>query len=489
MLPPVLSPTRKPLAATTTADIRALLGGGADEDRVVSAHFVVGALFLALGGALELLSLFTLRFAGLTPLSYGRLEAMANLAVMIGFLVISLVGGVYYVLPRLTGVRLWRPQVALGGLLAISALVVVGLVAIPLGLGSGRRPLGLPWWLHLPLALGLATPALVTVGTIRDREEKRSFVTIWFVLAGVIWLPLLALSHLYGDLPFVTSLGEAYADLFFSAGFVTMFVLVVGSGLFYYTVVKEVDVALASRPLAAVALWSLGLGAAWWGSAQLIFGPGPGWVDGVAAALGLAFPLGALANASNYSMTLHGHWEDLGDKPGVTAGVLGAFLAVAVAILASLASFRTIGSVAALTAYWEAIEYAALLGAGLLLTAGITFEALPRVAGRDLPSLHRPRSFNRLTVIGVGGVLATLVTAGLVSGYSWIAGSNSAAYLDAGQGWGAGSGAAEALILVALGFAAVAFLGQLSYTATVVGTITGGRAVSQEVLVSGGGDE
>lgn len=375
----------------------------------------------------------------------------------------------------------------------MSGLVVLDLLAIVFGFGEGRQPFGVPWWLHLPMLAVLLIPLAVTVMTIRRREEQRSFVTLWFVMGGVVWLPLLYLVYTVGQLPFFSALGEEYSDLFFSAGFVTLWVFTVGSGLFYYTLVKELDIPLASRQLASVGFWSLGFAAAWWGSAQLVFGPGPGWIDGVSAALGLAFPIGALANASNASVTLQGHWEELGDKPGVVSGVLGLYLGVAVAILASFASFPSVGSVTALTAYWEAIEYAALYGVGVLLAAGIVFEALPRVAGRELASLDRPRSFNRWTVIGVGGVAVSLVASGLVSGYSWVAGSNSAAYVDVGEGWAAGAGTAEVLLLVAFGFGIIAFLGQLAYAATVLGTVTIGKAVPQEVLVYGleppGGEE
>lgn len=476
------------MAATQTADIKALLGADADGDRVVSAHFLVGAVFLALAGALELMALFSLRFGGLSPVGYGRMESMANITIMLGFLVVSLTGGIYYVLPRLTGTRLWRRELALIGLLATSGLVLIDLAAVVLGLGDGRQPFGLPWWLHIPMLGALTIPFAVTMMTIRGREETRSFVTLWFVIGGVAWLPLLYLAYFAGELPFISSLGEAYSDLFFSAGFVTLWVFVVGGGLFYYTVVKELDIPLASRQLAAVGFWSLGFAGAWWGTAQLMFGPGPGWISGVSAALGLAFPIGALANASNVSLTLQGHWERLSDKPGVVSGVIGLYLGVAVAILASFASFPSVGSVTALTAYWEAIEYGALFGVGVLLVAGITFEAMPRVSGRDLSSLDRPRSFNRWTVIGAGGVMLSLGAAGLVSGFSWVAGSNSAAYVDAGEGWAAGAGASEVLLLVAVGFGVIAFLGQLAYAATVIGTVTAGRAVTQEILVYGSDD-
>ena len=470
---------------TKTGENRALLGGGAEEDRIAAAHLLVGAAFLVLGGALAVLSLFSLRFADLTPITYGRLEPMANLTLMMGFGVISLAGGIYYVLPRLTGARLWRTDLAKLGLAALSALVLAGLLALGFGLGTGRQPLGLPWWLDLPLTFALALPLVITVGTVVNRTEEHSYVTLWFVLGGTAWLPLLQLVNFAGDLPFLRAVAVAYTDVFFSAGFVTLFLYTVGTGLLYYATVKELDAPLASRQLAMVGFWSLGFAAAWWGAAQLIFGPGPGWVAGVAAALGLAFPVGALANAANISLTLEGHWSKLSDRPGVFAGLLGLYLGVAVAAVAALGGFRSVAAVISLTTLWEAVEYVALNGVGVLLVAGTALSALPRLVGRELYPPHRARTFTKLTLIGSIGVLFFLAAAGVVSGYSWIGGSNSGAYIDAGDGWGAGVGASvDTLILIAVGFAGVLFVGQLAYASTLLGTISRGKAASQEILVS-----
>ena len=473
------------MAETQTAEIRALLGGGTGEDRVAAMHFMVGAGFLVLGGALALLALLSIRFADLFPVTYGRLEPMANLTLMFGFAVISLVGGVYYVLPRLTGTRLWSADLAGSGLLGISGMVVFGLVIIGFGFGSGRQPLGLPWWFHIPMLLLLALPLIITVGTISNRVETRSFVTLWFVIGGVVWLPLLYLAYFVAEIPNLDAVAIEYSNVFLSAGFVTMFLLTVGTGLFYYTLVKELDVSLASRQLALVGFWSLGFAAAWWGAAQLIFGPAPTWVSGVAAALGLAFPIGTLANAANASLTMEGSWGDLSERPGVSAGIYGLYLAVAIGILAALAGFRSIAAVTSLTTFWEAIEYAAIAGPGALLIAGVTFSALPRVVGKEIASLKRARSFNRLTIIGSVGTLLFMSAAGILSGYSWIGGSNTAAYVDAGEGWAAGLGTSfDTLMLIAIAFAFVTFVGQLAYASTIFGTVATGKATTQEVLVA-----
>jgi cbb3-type cytochrome oxidase subunit 1 len=477
------------LAATQKADIRTLLGAGADEDRLAVSHFLIGAGFLVGGGLLQALAIFTLRFDDLLPIGYGLLESMANLTLVLGFAVISLLGGVYYVLPRLTGTRLWGADLARLALLGLTGLVLAGDLVLAVGLGSGRQPFGLDWWASVPIALVLFLPAAVTIGTLRNRRETRSFVTLWFVIGGVIWLPMLFLAHLVGELPVVGAVTASVSDLFLSAGVLTMVIITLGTGLVYYTVVKELDVPLASRQLGIVGFWSLGFAGVWWGLAQTVFGPGPDWIAGVAAALGLAFPIGALINAANVSMTLEGHWDEMGDRPGVASGVYGLYFAVAIAVMASFASFPTIGSVTALTTYWEAIEYAILLGAGSLLVAGITFEALPRAAGRRLPTSDRARTFNRLTIVGVGGVLVSLAAAGLVTGYSWLGGSNTAAFQDAGDTWAVGAGAAEVLTLVAVGFAIVTVLGQFAYASVVAGTIFSGKVVAQDLLVADGDDD
>lgn len=470
---------------TRNADIGTLLGGGSEEDRLAVSHFLVGAVFLILGGALQLLSLIALRFGYLFPISYGRLEPAANLTLMIGFAAISLVGGIYYVLPRLTGTRLAATRLAGLGLLGMAGLTALGLIALFLGLGDGGQPLGLPWWLDIPLAAVLFIPAVATVSTIRRREESRSFVTLWFVIGGATWLPLLYTAHLAADLPGASAVTVAYAQTFLSSGFVTMFLVTVGSGLVYYTTVKELDVALASRQLALVGFWSLGFASVWWGAAQLIFGPGPGWIAGVAAALGLAWPIGALANAANVTLSLEGKWSSLGEQPAVLSGLLGLYLTVGVAAVAALAGFRSVGSVTSLTPFWESVEYVSLAGIGALLVSGVAFSALPRMVGRHLETVAKARRFHRYTLTGAVGVLISMAAAGTLAGYSWIGGSNTAAYIDAGEGWAAGLGNTyDTLLLVALIFAVVLFAGLGGYVSVVFGTLTRGKSMPQEVLVA-----
>lgn len=73
----------------------------------------------------------------------------------------------------------------------------------------------------------------------------------------------------------------------------------------------------------------------------------------------------------------------------------------------------------------------------------------------------------------------------MLSGYSWIAGSNGGTYVDVGEGWAAGLGATyDTLILVALLFAMILLAGLGGYASIIFGTVARGKAIPQEVLVS-----
>ena len=171
-------------------------------------------------------------------------------------------------------------------------------------------------------------------------------------------------------------------------------------------------------------------------------------------------------------------------------GLLGTYLAVGVAAVAAMAGFRSVGSVTTLTALWEAVEYVALTGVGTLLISGAAFGALPRMVGRALETPSKARRFHRLTVTGSVGILFSMGAAGIMSGYSWVAGSNTVSYVDAGEGWAAGLGASyDTLLFVALLFGAILFLGLLGYASIVFGTVARGRSIPQEVLVSKGADD
>lgn len=421
-----------------------------------------------------------LRFPGtLTgPFSYGRIRPVSLLLAVIGWLTLSLAGGVYYILPRLTGVRMRGEALALAGGGATSAVTAIGALVVLLGGGDGTGPFSLPWWVSLPLLATLLAPMVVTVSTVRRRQEPNIYVSLWYALAGVVWLPIL---YLVGVLPAPSAIGGAISESVSLFGLSNLWVVGMGIGLAYYALVKETGNPLASRQLARVGFWSLAFASAWGGVAPLVFGPVPDWLEAVAFLMTLALPVSALANAANLSLTTDQAWAERSERPVVAAALAGAFFSLAAAALTSFGAVRSAAAVVGLTPFWDGVLYATLFGAGGLLVAAWSYQALPSITGRSLASPGLIRLHLRLTFWGVGLTSALLVGAGLVSGYGW-AGGSFGGVSPTGEGWGNLVGMSSLLLGLSILSGLVTLAGQLSFCLTVQRTFTSGRPVTQEVL-------
>ncbi len=480
MLPPVRDDPRSNVASSQTAETptRSDLRG----DRAATLHLLGSSLFLALAGIVFFASLVAMRFPALFsgPLSYGRLRPAAFVAALLGWLVLGLAGGIYYVLPRLTGSPLGGEGLAIAGFWATAAVTLVGMAAVALGLGDGLEPFSLPWYLDIAVLAVLVVPGVVTIQTLRRRNEPNTYVTIWYVLAGAVLLPLL---YLVGNLPGLGALGRTLQEATFLAGFLVLWVVGVGAGLAFFVVAKETDQPLASRRLAKVGFWSLVFTAFWWGQLQLVHGPTPDWVGAVALVMTLALPLAALAVGFDLATTVGSAWPRLGELPASASALTASAMWLALSTVIVAAGLRSSAALVGLTLLWDGVVYGLVFGVGGLFFAAVALRAVPAVSGRQLFSRDLARRYLRWTVGGVGGTVTLFLLAGLAAGYGWTGGSFLGVVADTGTGWDQTAALVGLLSGLALLTAAIALGGQLMLVINLYRTVTSGRAGIGEVLV------
>lgn len=456
----------------------------AHSDDLVTLHITVSTFFLGVGGILYTLAIASVVFPSVFPaaMSFGRIRPAAMVSVMIGWLVISFLGAAYFLLPRLTGAQLWRPELAQVSMWAVTGIAVLGSVAPILGFGDGLEPLGMPWWLDGLLLLAVIVPLLVALQTVRYRAEQISYVSLWFVLAGLATLPILVATSV---IDYEGAVGETLQGLNFGAGFTTLWVTGMGVGLAYYTVVKVTGEPLANRQLARAGFWSLVFAATWAGPLQIGYGPTPDWLDALAAVMTLALPVAAVANTIALATTAAGSWAEHADDPALKATMAGMGMAVAVGVATAVAGFRSGAALVGLTSYWEGLTVASLFGVGGLLVAGWTHHALPAVTGRKTADEVRAHQHIRLTLWGVGLATLLLVFGGIVTGLSWSGGSYTSLPAT-GENWNVVGGTGSLMAGLSLLGLLVMLAGQLAFLLSVLGTIARGRASVQEVLVTRG---
>ncbi len=450
-------------------------------ENVATAHLLVSSAFLALGGLLTVLSMASVSFIPLSgPLSYGRLRPMTMLVVMLGWLVPAFSGAAYYLLPRLTGASLFQPRLALLGLVGSSGLTILGVLALFFGFGDGVEPFGLPWYLDVLILGVVSIPAVVTLGTIRNRSESSVFASLWFVMAAVVWLPGLAL---VSALPDLAAIGRQLQEVVFSTGFGTLWVTAMGFGIAYYVAVKQTDNPLANRQVAKAGFWSLAFSGVFLGPVQVAFGPTPDWLDSVSAVLSLALPVAAIATAASIATTIDDDWKDASERPALLAVGYGLGLAIVASVLSVFAAFSSSAALVGFTAYWDGIQFLILFGVGGSFLSAFAYQAIPPMTGREISDTGSAGRQVKLVAWGSLSTALLLALAGILTGFSWTGGSYTGSYSETGEGWAEAMALPNILIGVAVLGALVTFLGQLLFIRSVTSSVTSGAATTQEVLV------
>jgi cbb3-type cytochrome c oxidase subunit I len=476
------------LATATTAAQSSLVDFLAprDADSAARRHLIAAVIFLLVGGFFTLLLFVKLAYpsflGGQAFTTYGRLRPIAISTTVLGFLTLMHLAAIYYLVPRLTGARLWNERLANLGLWLAVGVNVAATLVLAAGYTDGREWLEIPWWLDIAVIAMLLVPAAVVTRTMRDRTEEGLFVSLWYFLAGLYWMVGLFVA---GNIPNLYGAASQIQSSFFVSGIVELWLVGVGVGTAYYLVPKITENPLFNRQLALIGFWSLAFAGAWVGQSRFIYGPGPEWLETTASAFSLALVVAAMAVVANLVGTMRGKWSMVRDSAALRFTMVGAGLYLVVAVLRFLQGLRSVAALTGLTSFGDGTMVLVLFGLAGLWAAAFTYHALPRLIGRRVYSERLTTLHLRATVIGAGSLAALLWLAGLISGYSWAAGALTGTYVAAGDGF------ANTLDQVRLtyGLAALAalvlFAGQFAFAYNTYRTFTSGEPTPHETLIPG----
>jgi cytochrome c oxidase cbb3-type subunit 1 len=246
-----------------------------------------GAAWLLAGAGLALLASVQLYhpafMEGCPWVTYGRLRPAALNALAYGFGLQTAFALALWLIARLGRVELSAP---LG--LTIAAKfwnigVTVGVLGILAGDGSGHDLLEFPLYAALPLFASYACLAAWALVALHRRTERELYVSLWFVVAGLLCFPWI-LSTAQGVLLGwqVTGVVQAVVASWFGQNLLQ--IVLTGSALavLFYFVPKTVNRPLANAGLARAGFWLLLLVGGWGGLAQLA--AVPAWIPAVSGA-------------------------------------------------------------------------------------------------------------------------------------------------------------------------------------------------------------
>jgi cbb3-type cytochrome oxidase subunit 1 len=355
--------------------------------------------------------------------SHGRVVAVASDLWVFGFLSCTLVAAALRVVGQADREGLWSEPLANLALWLWNAAQALAWWWLSVGWTRGR-PLGeAPWPVDLLRLVGALLLAWVVRNTLQRAERQDAPVVL--VAAGFAGLPLVLVLGKGLFWPFdnpYSGVLDALAQAFLRSGLVWLWLVPVAGGVTLYVLS-----ALTGRPglgegmgyAALVALVSFGALA---GPAEFVWGPVPFWsqtLGAVARGL-LLLPVATLLAGAVRSV--EGHWQGLGEHPGV-ALALGGWLAVLCGASAdALASLAGPARVAQLSLWAEGVRLLVLGGAGAV-AVGCAYLLTPHVLGRALASKGLAWRHVWLAVVGWALAVPALLLAGLAQGAVWATGT------------------------------------------------------------------
>ncbi len=249
-----------------------------------------GAAWLVFGAVVALLASIQLYhptfLEGCAWVTYGRLRPAAVNALTYGFALQTAFALCLWLIARLGRVELVAP---IGLTIAAkfwNIAVTVGVLGIMAGDATGFDLLEFPLYAALPLFASYAVFAGWTLVTLHQRTERELYVSLWFVLAALLWFPWI-LSTAQGLLLGwqVPGVVQAIVAGWFANNLLQIVLTGVALAVLFYFVPKTVGRPLANPGHARIGFWLLLLIGGWCGLSQLA--AVPAWIPSISEAANL----------------------------------------------------------------------------------------------------------------------------------------------------------------------------------------------------------
>jgi cytochrome c oxidase cbb3-type subunit 1 len=356
-------------------------------------------------------------FANCAYLTFGRVHAAQESALLYGFGVQAALGVGLWLLCRLGRTVLAGPFVVFLGALVWNLAVTIGIGAILCGDNTGFGSFEMPAVCAPMLFAAYALMGICGMLTFHQRQEGPLYPSQWFVIGSLFWFPWIfstaALLLLY--MP-VNGVLQASIDWWYAHNLSEVVLGFAGLASSFYFVPKLLGRPLHSRQLAALAFWTLVVFGSWGGIPD--GAPLPSWIAslGVAGTVLTAVPM--LAIATNFFQTARHNLNTLDADPTLRftyVGLLFLFIAAAQRIVGALPQVSAITS---LTWFGVAQRELFHLGFFAMTVFGAIYYIVPQLLGMDAqawcPKLTKAHFY--LTFIGIVISYLALLIGGIGQG-------------------------------------------------------------------------
>jgi cytochrome c oxidase cbb3-type subunit I len=280
--------------------------------RLVQLHLAVAILYslvVTIAGmtySMQFLNLYP--FEQVSFLSPGRVRMVHTQAVAYAWIVNAFFGIIYYVLPKLTGHRVWSEKFGIALFYIYNALVLGVVVLILAGFGQAIEWGETPAVLDPFIALGVVGVVWNVLYPVWKARGKQYYVTVWYITAALVWTPLVYMMGNFLPQYWMPGSGGAAITSMYIHDLVGLFVTPIGVGLIYYLLPILLKKPIYSHALSLIGFWGLAFFYPMNSVHHYLFSPIPMWAQYASVVASVGIHVVVYTVIFNYFATMQGDY-------------------------------------------------------------------------------------------------------------------------------------------------------------------------------------
>lgn len=351
-------------------------------------------------------------------LTYGRLRPLHVNGMLFGWLLAADMGLMYYVIPRLCGVKLWSEKLGVATAVLWNVIILGAVVSLLMGWNQGLEYAELPLPLDVMVVVAWIMFGANIFATVATRKYTQMYVTIWYCLGTILWTAFVYLTGNFAVL-FTTGVNQANLNWMYVHNAVGLIFTPVGLAIAYYFIPKSSNTPLYSHKLSMIGFWSLAFVYVWTGAHHMIHGPISQWLQTIAIVFSVMLLIPVWAVVYNFFATMKGQWDQLRDNVQLKFLMSGVVFYLLTCFQGPMHSLRSVNAIVSKTDWIPGHAHMAVLGAFSFFAIAGSYFVVPRIFKTKLYSDALANWSFWLYLIGGVGFFVTLWLGGFWQGWQW----------------------------------------------------------------------
>ena len=242
--------------------------------------------------------------------TFGRLRPVHVNGVIFGSFTTTFLGLLYYYVPRLCGVRMYKEEWGWWLLWLWNGFIFIGSISFMMGYNSGLEAAEYEWPLNILRFVVLGLVGVQVVGTIFQRKERRFYVAMWYTVAALIWtlMNLILGGAVLKYAEQVNGVNSAALHGLYIHYVVGLWLTPAGLAIIYYFLPTSTKNPLYSHRLSLLGFWTLAFFYPFVGIHHYMYSPIPHWNQVIAVVTSMALIIPVWAVIVNWFGTVSGRW-------------------------------------------------------------------------------------------------------------------------------------------------------------------------------------